>query len=448
MGQLFGTDGIRGIANKDLTPELAFKVGRAGAYVLSKGNKGRIVVGKDTRKSGDMLEAALTAGICSMGIDVVSLGIVPTPAVAYLTRKYEGLAGVVISASHNPVEYNGIKFFNENGYKLNDDIEEEIERIILNDEDIPIRPIKEDIGQTIIENDGYKYYTEHLKTVIEGDFKGIKIAVDCGNGAVYKIAPQLLKEMKAEVVVINDKPNGGNINVKCGSTNPSMIRSLVLETKADIGLSFDGDADRLIAVDEKGDIIDGDHILSICGTELHKKGKLNKDTIVGTVMTNMGLDVYLKDKGMDIVKTAVGDRYVIEEMLSKGYTLGGEQSGHIIFLDHNTTGDGLLTGIMLIQVMKETGKSMSELNSLMTNFPQVLVNARVKNELKSSYLEDEEIKSEINKIEEMFHGEGRVVIRPSGTEPLIRVMIEGKDHKKIEDIAIGLAKFIEERIGE
>ena len=395
-----------------------------------------------------MLEAALTAGICSMGIDVVSLGIVPTPAVAYLTRKYEGLAGVVISASHNPVEYNGIKFFNENGYKLNDDIEEEIEGIILKDEDILVRPIKENIGQTIIENNGYKYYIEHLEATIEGDLKGIKIAVDCGHGALYKIAPQLLKDIKGEIVVINDKPNGSNINVKCGSTNPDMIRSLVLETKADIGLSFDGDGDRLIAIDEKGNIIDGDHILAICGTQLHKHGKLKNDTIVGTVMTNMGLDVYLKEREMNIVKTAVGDRYVIEEMLSNGYILGGEQSGHIIFLDYNTTGDGLLTGLMLIQVMKETGKSMSELNNLMTNFPQVLVNAKVKNELKNSYLENEEIKSEVDKIEKMFHGEGRVVIRPSGTEPLIRVMIEGKDEKEIEGIAKGLARFIEERIGE
>ena len=448
MGELFGTDGIRGIANKDLTPELAFKVGRAGAYVLSKGKKGRIIVGKDTRKSGDMLEAALTAGICSMGIDVIALGVVPTPAVAYLTRKYEGLAGVVISASHNPVEYNGIKFFNESGYKLNDNIEEEIEKIILGNENIPIRPIKEDIGQTIIEDSGYKYYIEHLKTTVKGNLKGIKIAVDCGNGALYKIAPQLLEEMKGEIVLINNKPNGGNINVKCGSTNPSMIKSLVLESKADIGLSFDGDGDRLIAVDEEGNIIDGDHILAICGTQLHAQGRLKNNTIVGTVMTNMGLDVCLKDKGIDIVKTSVGDRYVIEEMLSNEYVLGGEQSGHIIFLDYNTTGDGLLTGLQLIQVMKETGKKMSELNSLMTNFPQILVNAKVKNELKDSYLGNKEIKSEIKKIEEMFNGKGRVVIRPSGTEPLIRVMIEGEEENEIEKIAKQLAKFIEERIGK
>lgn len=448
MGKLFGTDGIRGIANKDLTPELAYKVGRVGAYVLSEGNKGKIVVGKDTRKSGDMLEAALTAGICSVGLDVISLGVVPTPAVAYLTRKYDALAGIVISASHNPVEYNGIKFFNKDGYKLNDNIQEKIEKTILNNEEIASRPIAESIGQTIIEKEGSSHYMNHLMTTIKGDFEGIKIAVDCGNGALYKIGPELLKKTKAEIIVINDKPNGANINVKCGSTNPSMIQSLVLETKADIGLSFDGDADRLIAVDEKGEIIDGDHILAICGTHLYNKGKLKNNTVVGTIMTNMGLDKYLESIGINIVKTDVGDRYVIEEMLNKGYVLGGEQSGHVIFLEHNTSGDGLLSGLQLIEVMKETGKKMSELNSLMSNFPQVLVNAKVKNELKKSYLENQEIKSEIQRIEKMFCGEGRVVIRPSGTEPLIRVMIEGKDELEIKRVAAQLAKFVEEKIGK
>lgn len=447
MGKLFGTDGIRGVANKDLTPELAFKVGRAAAYVLSKGKKGKIVLGKDTRKSGDMLEAALTAGICSIGLDVISLGVVPTPAVAFLTRKYNALAGAVISASHNPIEYNGIKFFNEDGFKLNDNIEEKIEELILNGEDIPLRPVKGEIGHIILEEEASKHYIEHLKSSIVGDFSGLKIAVDCGNGAVYKIAPQVLKELNAEVTVINDSPNGVNINVKCGSTNPSMIQSLVVETNADIGLSFDGDADRLIAVDEKGNIIDGDHILAICGTYLHENNKLTNNTIVGTVMTNMGLDVYLKTKNIDIVKTAVGDRYVLEEMLANNYVLGGEQSGHIIFLEHTTTGDGLLTALQLVNVLKKTKKKSSELNSIMTNFPQVLVNARVKNELKNSYLENDEIRTEIEKIEKMFQGEGRVVIRPSGTEPLVRVMIEGKDIKQIEKIANDLARFIEERIG-
>lgn len=446
MGKLFGTDGIRGIANKDLTPELAFKVGRAGAYVLAKGKKGAILVGKDTRKSGDMLEAAITAGICSIGLDVISVGVVPTPAVAYLTKKYDALAGVVISASHNPVEYNGIKFFNEKGFKLADEVEEEIEKYILNDGEIPLRPIKEEIGKVIVNNKAYRDYIEHLKNTINNDLRGLKIAVDCGNGAVYKIAPELLKELGAEVIVVNDKPDGSNINVECGSTNPSVVQSLVLETKADIGLSFDGDADRLIAVDEKGDIIDGDHILAICGTYLHKNNKLKNNTIVGTVMTNIGLDIYLKSKGINIVKTKVGDRYVLEEMLANGYVLGGEQSGHIILLEHSTTGDGLATSLQLVNIMKETGKKASELNNLMTSYPQVLVNAKVKNELKNSYLDDHKIKAEIDKVEDMLQGEGRVVIRPSGTEPLIRVMIEGKDMDKIERLAKELADFIEKRM--
>lgn len=447
MGKLFGTDGIRGIANKDLTPELAFEVGRAGAYILSKGNKGKIYVGKDTRKSGDMLEAALTAGICSMGIDVVSLGVVPTPAVAYLTRVNQGLAGIVISASHNPAEYNGIKFFNGNGYKLKDEIEEEIENIILNNIEIPIRAIGKDMGRAIVDNYKYKEYLGHIETTINGDFKNIKIAVDCGHGALYKIAEELLEQTGAEIVVINNEPDGSNINLNCGSTNVSMIQSLVLETKADIGISFDGDGDRIIAVDEKGNIINGDHILAICGSHLHNQGKLKNNTLVGTVMTNIGLDKYLRKEGIDIIKTKVGDKYVIEEMLGNEYVLGGEQSGHIIFLDYVTTGDGLLTGLQLVDVMKETGKKMSQLNNLMNDFPQVLVNAEVNGKLKNFYLENEKIKAEVNRIEEKFHGEGRVVIRPSGTEPLIRVMIEGKDKDEISKIAKELARLIEKEIG-
>ena len=447
MGKLFGTDGVRGIANEELTPELAYKIGRAGAFVLSRGSKGPIVVGKDTRKSGDMLEAALISGIMSVGIDVISVGIVPTPAVAYLTRKYNALSGVVISASHNPVVYNGIKFFNEDGYKLNDNIEEEIEEYILNPEAIKDRPTGASIGKKIEISDGGLAYISYLKETVNVDFTGLKIAMDCGNGAVYDVAPKLLKELNAEVAVINNEPNGVNINVNCGSTNPEMVQKLVLETNADIGLSFDGDADRLIAVDERGNIVDGDHILAICGTSLKEKGKLNNSTVVGTVMTNMGLDVYLKGKNINVVKTKVGDRYVIEEMLSNDYVLGGEQSGHIIFLEHNTTGDGLLTAIQLISVMVETRKKMSELNELMNNFPQVLVNAKVKNELKNTYMEDEIIRKEIQKIEEIFHGEGRVVIRPSGTEPLVRVMIEAKDDNDLLKVATELADLIEERLG-
>ncbi len=448
MNKLFGTDGIRGIANESLTPELAYKVGRAGAYVLSKGEKGTIVVGKDTRKSGDMLEAALVAGICSIGLDVISVGIVPTPAVAYLTRKYKALCGVVISASHNPIEYNGIKFFNEKGFKLNDKIEEQIEEYILKDKEISLRPIGVDIGKKLEVTNGEKDYIDFLKKTIDVDFKGIKIAIDCGNGAVYNIAPQVFNDLNAETIVINNKPNGTNINVNCGSTNPDVVKKLVLETNADVGLSFDGDADRLIAVDNVGNIIDGDHILAICGRYLKEEGKLKKNTVVGTVMTNMGLDIYLKENGIDIVKTKVGDRYVIEEMYKNDYVLGGEQSGHIIFLEHNTTGDGLLTALQLVSIMKKMDIEMAQLNNLMTSFPQVLINAKVKEKLKHRYLEDKIVKEEIEKLEKIFHGEGRVVIRPSGTEPLVRVMIEGKDKKQITEMATKLAKLIENRLGE
>lgn len=447
MTKLFGTDGIRGIANMDLTPELAFKVGRAGAYILSKGNKGKVLVGKDTRVSGDMLEAALIAGITSMGLDVVSLGVVPTPAVAYLTRKYEALAGVVISASHNPGEYNGIKFFNNEGLKLPDIVEEEMEDIINNIEKLDLRSIGPEIGRLIINDNGAKDYKEYLKTTINIDLTGIRIAMDCGHGALYKIGPELIKELNGEVIVVNNQPDGMNINNKCGSTDPSIIQRLVIDERADIGISFDGDGDRIIAVDEKGAILDGDHILAICGTYLKQMGKLKNNMVVGTSMTNMGLDIYLNENGMGIVKTDVGDKYVLEEMLKSDYVLGGEQSGHIIFLDYNTTGDGLATGLHLLEVMKETKKSMSQLNNIMINYPQILLNAKVDNNLKYKYMENEEIRVEIERIERFFHGEGRVVIRPSGTEPLVRVMIEGKEEEEILQIAEELVNFIEKRIG-
>ncbi len=447
MGKLFGTDGVRGVANDELTPELAYKIGRAGAYILAQDKKGKILVGKDTRASGDMLEAALTAGFCSMGIDVVSLGVIPTPAVAYLTRKYEALAGVVISASHNPGEYNGIKFFNHEGLKLPDEVENCIEDIILNNQEIDIRPIKDEVGRVYIEDKGSNDYKEFLKSTINVDLTGIKVAMDLGHGALYKIGPETLQELGAEVIVINNEPDGMNINKACGSTNSNVIKELVLEAKADIGLSFDGDADRIIAVDEKGELLDGDHILAICGSDLKKKGKLKNNTVVGTIMTNLGLDIYLKENDMNIVKTTVGDRYILEEMLKSGYSIGGEQSGHIIFLDYNTTGDGLATGLHLLDVMKSTKKPMSDLNKLMKNYPQVLINAKVDNQFKYKYMENDEIKAEIEKIEALFHGEGRVVIRPSGTEPLVRVMIEGKDQDEITQIAQDLVDFIEARIG-
>ena len=447
MGKLFGTDGVRGIANLELTPELAFKIGRAAGQVLSNGDKGVVVVGKDTRISGDMLEAALSAGLTSMGLDVMQLGIIPTPAVAYLTRKYGALAGVVISASHNPGEYNGIKIFNSKGLKLQDAIEEQIEGIIKDDKEIYDRPIKDHIGRVYISEDGDRDYIDFLKSTVSLDLSGMKVAMDCGNGALFKIAPIVLEELGIKVESINISPDGMNINKACGSTKPELVQKLTREIGADLGVAFDGDADRIIAVDEIGNIINGDHILAICGRHLKDKGKLNKNKVVGTVMTNIGLDIFLKENGLEIEKTDVGDRYILEKMLEEGYNLGGEQSGHIIFLDHNTTGDGLLTALQLLEIIKETNTKASDLKSIMSDYPQVLVNARVENKNKTKYLEVPEIKAEIMKIEEIFHGEGRVLIRPSGTEPLVRVMIEGKNQSFINQKAIELANLIESKLG-
>lgn len=446
MGKLFGTDGVRGIANKDLTSDLSYKLGRVGGFFLTKGKKRpKMVVGMDTRISGDMLEGALSAGLNSAGIDVLYLGVLPTPAVACLIKMLEADGGVMISASHNPVEYNGIKFFNENGFKLTDEIENSIEEYILNDLDIDHIPVAGDIGRKIRIENPVRKYMDFLKDTIDVDFKGLKIAVDCGNGAVYKAAPELLHELGAQVYVMHNDPNGVNINVNCGSTNTNEIEKLVLETGADVGLSFDGDADRLIAADENGNIVDGDHILAICGMHLKSKGKLKSNTVVGTVMTNMGLDIYLKENNINIAKTNVGDRYVLEEMIKGSYSIGGEQSGHIIFLDYNTTGDGLLTAIQLISVMKERNAKLSKLSAVMTVMPQVLVNAVINKDKKNAYLQDELIMNKINEIENHFHGKGRVLIRPSGTEPLVRVMIEGQNQVEIETYAKELAALIEER---
>lgn len=446
MGKLFGTDGVRGIANKDLTSDLSYKLGRVGGFFLTKGKKRpKMVVGMDTRISGDMLEGALSAGLNSAGIDVLYLGVLPTPAVACLIKKLEADGGVMISASHNPVEYNGIKFFNENGFKLTDEIENSIEEYILNDIDIDHIPVAGDIGRKIRIENPVRKYMDFLKDTIDVDFKGLKIAVDCGNGAVYKAAPELLHELGAQVYVMHNDPNGVNINVNCGSTNTNEIEKLVLETGADVGLSFDGDADRLIAADENGNIVDGDHILAICGMHLKSKGKLKSNTVVGTVMTNMGLDICLKENNINIAKTNVGDRYVLEEMIKGNYSIGGEQSGHIIFLDYNTTGDGLLTAIQLISVMKERNAKLSKLSAVMTVMPQVLVNAVINKDKKNAYLQDELIMNKIKEIENHFHGKGRVLIRPSGTEPLVRVMIEGQNQVEIETYAKELAALIEER---
>ncbi len=450
MGKLFGTDGVRGIVNRDLTPELAYKLGHIGAHVLTgevNNKKAKVVIGKDTRISGDLLESAITAGFLSMGVDVVSLGVIPTPAVAYLTRYLGADFGIVISASHNPAEYNGIKFFNSEGYKLSDEVENKIEEYILNHGDVDNRVEGKDVGLIVHDENAVGEYISFLKTTLDCDFKSFKIAVDAGNGAAYKVAPKLLQELGADVFIINNQPDGININDDCGSTNPQKVVELVKETKADIGLSFDGDADRLIAVDEKGNIVDGDHIMAICAANLKKHGRLKNNTVVGTVMSNMGFEIAMKEQGLNVKRTKVGDRYVLEEMIKGEYCLGGEQSGHVIFLDYNTTGDGLLTAVQLIAVMKEEGKKLSELANIMTSYPQILVNAGVKKENKEKYREDPVIMKEIKAVKEKMAGQGRVLIRPSGTEALIRVMLEGKNQDELNILATNLANFIEERLG-
>jgi len=449
VGRLFGTDGVRGVANSELTAELAYKLGKAGAYVLTAETRHtpKILVGMDTRISGGMFEAALVAGICSVGAEAVCLGVIPTPAVAYLTRYYNADAGVVISASHNPYEFNGIKFFDRSGYKLPDAIEERIESIILEkSEELP-KPTGKNVGVRKTRDSALHDYIAFLKNTINGSLEGLKIAVDCANGASYRAAPITLSELGAEVSVIHDKPDGLNINSNCGSTHLGDLQKFVRETGADLGLAFDGDADRVLAVDEHGHLVDGDRVMAVIGLDLKKKGKLVRDTIVATVMSNMGLDIMAKREGLKIVKTRVGDRYVLEEMLKEGYVLGGEQSGHVIFREHNTTGDGLITALQLLSVVRDSSMKLSELASVVQVLPQVLKNARIRNENKHSYLEDEVIARMCRELEEEFNGEGRVLIRPSGTEPLVRVMIEGRDQQYITGRAIELARIIEERLG-
>ena len=448
MGKLFGTDGVRGIANTELTGELAYNLGRAGAYVLTKekAHAPRILVGMDTRISGDMLESALVAGMCSVGAHAVLAGVIPTPAVAYLVRKYKFDAGVVISASHNPMEYNGIKFFNSNGYKLRDELENEIEDILLNNMDVLPQPTGSTVGTKSFSEDAIEDYITFLTKSTNVKLDGIKVALDCANGASYKAGPIAILNLGASMCIIHNEPDGTNINANCGSTHIEDLKRFVVENGADIGFAFDGDADRCLAVDEKGNLIDGDKILAICGLNMKKKGTLKNDTIVGTVMTNLGLNIMAKENGLNIEQTNVGDRYVLERMIEKGYNLGGEQSGHIIFLDHNTTGDGILTAIQLLTVLKESGKKASELASVMEQMPQVLVNARVNNAKKNSYMDVAEIKKAIDALSAKFENEGRVLIRTSGTEPLVRVMIEGKDINVMQQEAEKLAKLIEEKL--
>lgn len=444
MSRLFGTDGVRGVAGAELTIELATKLGQAGAYVLTKeqAHKPTIIVGCDTRISGGMLASALMAGICSVGANAIYAGVMPTPAIAYLTRKHKVDAGVVISASHNPMEFNGIKFFNGSGYKLSDALEDEIEALIANDmKDITL-PTGSAIGKIEYRFDLVREYIDFMKRTVPVDLHGMKIVIDCAEGASYKTSVETLQELGAELVAIHTEPDGTNINANCGSTHMQELQARVVYEKAAVGLAFDGDADRMLAVDENGKIVDGDEIMAICANYMKDKKTLKKDTVVVTVMTNLGFTLMGEEQKLHIEKTKVGDRYVLENMLENGYNLGGEQSGHVIFLDDNTTGDGLLSALHLLEVMVSTGQPLSELASVMEVLPQALVNAKVPNHKKDSFMEYPEIASAIKELENKFAGEGRVLIRPSGTEPLVRVMIEGKDQRQIEEEAKKLADLI------
>lgn len=447
MSRMFGTDGVRGIANSELTPELAFQLGKAGALVLTKGtHKPKILVAKDTRISGDLLESALVSGMLSVGAEAVLLGVVPTPAVAYLVREYGADAGVMISASHNPVEFNGIKFFNREGFKLSDALEDEIQKIIEEDFDGIHVLIGGDIGHVSHAENATRDYVEFAAKTLEGDLTGMKIALDCANGASYKSAVDTFEKLGAKVHVIHNEPNGININEHCGSTHPEDLMKFVVENQCDLGLAFDGDSDRCLAVDEKGNLVNGDFIILVAGLYLKEMGKLKDDTIVVTVMSNLGLMLAAKELGLNVAITAVGDRYVLENIMENDYSIGGEQSGHVIFKDFNTTGDGIVTGVQLAGIVKNRGKSLSELASIMKELPQVLVNVKIPNEMKKIHETDEEVKSLIRSVEEKLEGKGRVLIRPSGTEPLVRIMLEGEDLEEITEAAENIADLIKSRL--
>jgi len=445
MGKYFGTDGVRGVANRELTPELAYKIGRCGGYVLAGQVKHpKVVIGLDTRISGPMLEAALIAGLLSIGANVVRLGVVSTPCVAYLTRKLGADAGVMISASHNPVEDNGIKFFGGDGFKLSDETELAIEKLMDAETDELPRPVGGELG-TVTEDSEAKFdYLAYLKTTVKSSFRGLKVVLDCANGSAFELAPRVFRELGADVIATGAEPDGRNINEGCGSTHPEALAAQVLKHKADLGLSFDGDADRLIAIDEAGEEVDGDYILTICGDAMNRSGQLKGGTVVTTVMANLGFFKGVKDLGLKAVQTAVGDRYVMEEMRKGGYNLGGEQSGHVIFLDYNTTGDGILTALQLVDTVVRSGVKLGELKTKMRKFPQVLVNVRVKD--KSKYSGNEAIAQAVAEVERQLGENGRVLVRPSGTESLIRVMAEGPEKDIVESYVNRIADVVQREL--
>ena len=445
MRTLFGTDGVRGVANLEpMTSETAMKLGRAAAYLFSKrSGRHQIIIGKDTRLSGYMLESALTSGMCSMGVDVLLVGPLPTPAIAFLTRSLRADAGVVISASHNPYQDNGIKFFSSDGFKLPDDFEARMETLIVSDEISHIRPTADAVGKAFRIDDAEGRYIEFVKRSLpkDTDFQGLKVVVDCANGAAYKVSPTVLRELGAQVEVIANQPDGMNINDGCGAVHPERLREAVLQHGAHLGIAHDGDADRAIFVCEKGRITDGDHIMAALALDLKERALLSRNTLVGTVMSNFGLELAMTKAGITLVRTPVGDRYLLERMLADGYNFGGEQSGHVIFLDHNTTGDGLITGLQVLSLMNRAGRSLSDLAGCMTAVPQVLINVPVKE--KRDLADLPEVQRAIQAGEARLNGTGRVLIRYSGTEPLLRIMVEGEQDTLIRAVAEELAGAIQ-----
>ena len=442
MGRLFGTDGARGIAGSELTADLAMKIGASAAYILGENKKIKVIVGMDTRYSGDMLACAVNAGLLSMGADVIFVGVVPTPAVSFLVTQIKADMGVMISASHNPAKYNGIKLFNNKGYKLADEIEEKIEHYILDEK----LPESTNIGRYERDENLKNKYINFLYT-LANDYNGLKVVVDCANGSASATAPTLFEKLNVNAKIIFDNPDGVNINDNCGSTHLDALISKVKEVQADLGIAYDGDADRCLLVTNDGDVIDGDYVLAICGKYLKEKGRLNNNAIVGTVMSNLGLRKFCESENINFVATKVGDRYVLEEMLNKDYVIGGEQSGHVIFKEYANTGDGELTSLMVLNILSERKCKLSELLSVMDKYPQVLVNVNVTKEGKTSFGEDAEINVLIKKYEEELNGDGRILIRASGTENLIRVMIEGKNTEEISRMANDIADLINKKFG-
>jgi len=449
--RLFGTDGIRGIANQEpITAQTTFQIGRAGAYLIKDRNNPQILIGKDTRISGDMLESALIAGICSLGVDVLKVGILPTPAVSYLTRFFQADYGVVISASHNPFDNNGIKFFRGDGFKCSDSEEEEIEKVFFENYTKDMWPTGKDIGKiNYLTNQAIQEYLKYLKNTVPADFnlRDFKIVIDCANGATFQIAPQIFNQLGANLTILNDQPNGVNINLDCGSTQVNQLKKEVLIQKADLGLAYDGDGDRVIAIDEKGNIVDGDQIMAICALNLLHKDQLPQRRVVTTVMSNLGFDQLIEREGGTVIRTRVGDRYVLETMLQNGAILGGEQSGHIIFLNHSTTGDGLLTSLQLMRIIQEEKKPLSVLATVMQKYPQIMLNFQVKK--KELFFKNKNIQEILREIEKELDRKGRIFIRPSGTESLIRVLLEGEDKDRLKKISHKLSEvFQKEELGD